>query len=80
MELRIFFFGVTADIAGTRMLHLPITAETTTADEMLKQILSKFPGLGSHKLYISINQQYATGDEIVQDGDELAIFTAVSGG
>jgi molybdopterin converting factor small subunit len=31
-------------------------------------------------LLLAINEEYATGDEIISDGDELAIFTAVSGG
>ena len=48
--------------------------------EVFDQLLADNPGLASHKLFFSINQQYATGEEIVRDGDELAIFTAVSGG
>ena len=43
-------------------------------------IKSEFPKLDNHKLLYSLNQTYAIGDEIVRDGDELAIFTAVSGG
>ena len=43
-------------------------------------VQSEYPALKGHKLLFSINQQYANGDEIIRDGDELAIFTAVSGG
>lgn len=39
-----------------------------------------FPGLASHKLLYSVNQSYAAGGERLKSDDELAIFTAVSGG
>jgi molybdopterin converting factor small subunit len=79
MHVDVLFFGATADIAGTRKLQLDLPAEARSGDvfETLKQ---KYPGLSSHRLLYSINQRYASGDEIVRDGDELAVFTAVSGG
>ena len=79
MTVRILFFGATADIAGTRNIEIDIAPETT-ADSVLKDISERFPAMSSHTLKISINQQYATRDEIIRDCDELAIFTAVSGG
>ena len=79
MSARILFFGATADIAGEREIEISVT-NGYTADAALKEVLQRIPGLASHKLHISINQQYATGDEVISDGDELAIFTAVSGG
>jgi len=79
MPARVLFFGATADIAGHREIEISVS-DDLTAEAALKEIVRKLPGLGSHKLLIAINQQYAAQDEIVRDGDELAIFTAVSGG
>jgi molybdopterin converting factor small subunit len=79
MPVRVLFFGATADIAGKREIEIPVT-DGLTANSALNNVLEHIPGLASHKLHISINQQYATGDESIRDGDELAIFTAVSGG
>ena len=79
MKVNILFFGATADIAGTRHIEIDVVSQPT-ADIVLRDILERFPAMSLHKLKISINQQYATGAEIVRDGDELAIFTAVSGG
>lgn len=79
MTVRVLFFGATADIAGVRTLDLPVAADVKS-NALLKEMIDRFPALASHKLHLSINQQYATGNEIIQDGDELAIFTAVSGG
>ncbi len=55
-------------------------ADGSKASEIFDQIKAKYPSLASHRLLFSVNQQYATGDEIIRNGDELAIFTAVSGG
>lgn len=52
----------------------------TTAKMIFDQILAEYPRLAGHKLHFSVNQEFATGDEILNDGDELAVFTAVSGG
>ena len=52
----------------------------TTADDAFKSVLSSNPKLASHKLLFAVNQAYSSGEEVVNEGDELAIFTAVSGG
>lgn len=79
MTARILFFGATADAAGEREIDISVP-NGLTASSALNDVLERIPRLASHKLHISINQHYATGDEIIRDGDELAIFTAVSGG
>jgi molybdopterin converting factor small subunit len=79
MTVRVLFFGATADIAGTRTLDLAVE-EGLSSELVLKRMVDRFPALGSHKLHLSINQQYSKGDEIIGSGDELAVFTAVSGG
>ncbi|HTH36445.1 MAG TPA: MoaD/ThiS family protein [Pyrinomonadaceae bacterium] len=79
MNIRVLFFGATADIAGTRVLNFRRPA-TATAGEVLKEMVERYPALASYKLHLSINQQFATGHELIIEGDELAIFTAVSGG
>ncbi len=79
MVAQILLFGATAAIAGSRSIEIEIGTETT-ANLILEKVSERFPGMSSLKLNLSINQQYATGDEIICDNDELAIFTAVSGG
>jgi len=79
MSARILFFGFTADIAGKREIEI-LVPDALSANSVLNDVLGRIPSLAGHNLHISINQQYATGNEIIRDGDELAIFTAVSGG
>ncbi len=79
MRIQVLFFGATSDIAGTRRRVIDVSPETL-AKTVFDQILAEHPSLAAHKLHFSVKREFATGDEILSEGDELAIFTAVSGG
>ena len=79
MSVKVLFFGATADEVGEREIEISF-AEKKKASEAFAEIVEKFPRLKNHKLLFAVNQEYTNGDEIISDGDELAVFTAVSGG
>jgi molybdopterin converting factor small subunit len=79
MNVRVHFFGATADWTGSRKLDVSVDENTTVAD-VLNQLTVKYSSLKDRTLKLAINQHYASGDETVRDGDELAVFTPVSGG
>ena len=79
IEIEILLFGAIADALGASRIRKSVSTEMN-ASEFLARLKDEYPNLAKHKLLISINQEYATGDETIRDGDEVAIFTAVSGG
>ena len=79
MKVQILFFGATAEAVGAREVEMDFAAEMKS-DEAFAEIKRKFPQLGEHKLLFAVNQEYADGGELIKSGDELAVFTAVSGG
>jgi molybdopterin converting factor small subunit len=79
MRVSVLFFGATADEVGAREIDLEF-GENATAGDAFREIVGKYPQLENHKLLFAVNQEYANGDETIKDGDELAVFTAVSGG
>ena len=79
MKVQVLFFGATAAEVGKREIEIDL-AEQAKAREVFDKICDDFPQLQKHSLLFAVNQEYANGNEIVNDGDELAIFTAVSGG
>jgi molybdopterin converting factor small subunit len=79
MKVRVLFFGATAEAVGERKIEINLEAETKSSDAF-KQIVSAYPNLQNHTLLFAINQEYADGSETLNTGDELGIFTAVSGG
>lgn len=79
MKVQVLFFGATADAVGKREIEISF-AGVTKASQAFDAILKTFPQLKQHKLLFAVNQEYASGDETINSGDELAVFTAVSGG
>ncbi len=81
MIVKLLFFGATAETVGLRRTEIEFPSNTYACDA-LQSIKSAYPKLeASHDaLLFSINQEYANGNELIADGDELAIFTPVSGG
>jgi molybdopterin converting factor small subunit len=79
MKVNVLFFGVTADVVGKRQIELSFERPVKSGD-VFRQITDRFPTLNDHRLLFAFNQEYSTGNEIVSDGDELAVFSAVSGG
>ena len=79
MQLRVLFFGETSALVGCRELFIE-SPPSVSASMVFSRIVDQYPTLSKRKLHLALNQRYTTGDEIVSDGDEIAIFTAVSGG
>jgi len=79
MKVQVLFFGATADAAGKREIEINL-ADEMRAENAFRKIVREFPQLENHSLLFAINQEYASGDEIIRNGDELAVFTHVSGG
>ena len=79
MTIKILFFGATAEETGKRSSDLLIS-EASNAELALSKVVAQFPKLKNHRLLFAVNQEYVPEGHILSDGDELAIFTAVSGG
>ncbi len=79
MKVQVLFFGATADATGMREIEIDL-ADETKAENAFRRIVRDFPQLENHSLLFAVNQEYASGDEVIRNGDELAIFTHVSGG
>ena len=79
MKIKVLFFGATADVVGDREIQVKMPTGSNINDANLSMV-EKYPGLKRQKLLFALNQEYCSSDQVLHDGDELAIFTAVSGG
>lgn len=79
MNVQVLFFGATRDAIGESAIEMSF-ADDTKAATAFDQIIEKYPQLKAHSLLFAVNQEYAGGEEKIAAGDELAVFTAVSGG
>ena len=79
--MKLLFFGAARDAAGDDEVELVLDSPAT-ATTALAQVLKVYPQLSrfGRSLLFAVNQEYAVGDRVVRDGDELAVFPPVSGG
>lgn len=79
MQIRVVFFGATAEAVGKREMSISLDSPLS-AERAVALVAAEHPRITSHRLLTALNQEYVPGETILKDGDELAIFTAVSGG
>ena len=81
MNVVIRAFATVRDLIGTPEKEISLPGEIPVG-KLLDILEADFPGLADLRgtLLFAINEEYCTGDELVRDGDVLAIFPPVSGG
>ena len=81
MKVRLLFFAVLRDIAGSDERELTV-GEGTTALEVWESLRQSYAALAAYAQppMIAINESYATPDAVLRDGDELAFIPPVAGG
>jgi MoaE-MoaD fusion protein len=81
MVIRVLFFGMLKDLAGAPSDSLELKSDATLAD-VLRHYESKIPQLKQFlpSIAVSVNQEYASHDVPLCEGDEVALLPPVSGG
>jgi len=79
MKLRVLFFGAAYESTGSREIEIEV-GEAGTVGVLVESLTRSFPRLASHKIVVSVNQEYASPEVAISGDDEIAIFTPVSGG
>lgn len=81
MKVRLLFFAVLRDIAGTDAQELTLSEGTRAQDvwQTLRQTYAKLADYTQPPM-IAINESYAAPDAILREGDELAFIPPVAGG
>ena len=80
MIIKILAFGIAKDIMGgnTVNISLPTNATITSLRDLLKE---QYPALEQLSSFmIACNNEYASGEELIKEADEIAIIPPVSGG
>ena len=81
MKVRLLFFAVLRDIAGTDARELDL-GDGTTARDVWQSLRAQYAKLADYAQppLIAVNERYATADTILREGDELAFIPPVAGG
>jgi molybdopterin synthase catalytic subunit len=81
MRIRVLLFGQLKDIVGRpeELLDLEAGARVSSVVSLYGERFPEIRGLVS-SLACSVNQEYAAGTSLLQDGDEVGLLPPVSGG
>ena len=81
MQLTIRLFARLREIAGHAELARE-AADNATAHTLWETLCREFPDLAKYRTVVScaVNQEYASFDTLLEDGDEVAFLPPVSGG
>jgi molybdopterin converting factor subunit 1 len=81
MTIKVMLFAQCSDIVGSRQLEIT-PAPNTSVQDLVNSLIKKHPKLGAmeRSIMISVNQEYVDRDQLLADGDEVAMIPPVSGG
>jgi molybdopterin synthase catalytic subunit len=82
MNVNVLFFATLRDLAGEKKLSLTLPGDSTTVAVVRNQLADRYPQIEANlnAALVSVNEDYAFGDDTVSDGDTVAFFPPVSGG
>jgi len=80
-EVLVKFFASARDIVGKKDIQMEIEKDSKVEDVM-KNIFEDYPELQEmqDQLLISVNKDKTDKNEILKDGDEIAVMPPVTGG
>ena len=79
ITVKVLFFGAAADAAEKREENLELPLGVTANNAFEKILTGPLKSLKPSMMF-AVNQEYSEGNEILRDGDELALIPPVSGG
>ena len=81
MKVRLLYFAVLREIAGSSEAELSVD-EGTTARDVWERLRREHAELADYTQppLTAINESYAAADTMLRDGDELAFIPPVAGG
>ena len=78
--MKVLAFGIVKDIFSNSMVNVDLT-DGATIDTLKNLLEEKYPRLNQLGSYmIAVNNEYASVNEVIHEGDEVAIIPPVSGG
>ena len=81
MTVKVLFFSLLRDLAGTNQLVLELPVPSTLGDAV-DRLGERFPSLAAWdgRLLLAVNGEYADRATGLADGDEVALMPPVQGG
>jgi molybdopterin converting factor subunit 1 len=79
MQVRVLYFGVLKDVVGRSSVMMEV-AEGLSVGELVEMHRGDAKAGVWDSVAVAVNQEYARGEDLLRDGDEVALLPPVSGG
>ena len=81
MRVRVLYFAILRDIAGTSTADVDVPAGARAAD-LWERLRSQHEELSAYRQppMIAVNEEYVPAEHRLRDGDEVAFIPPVAGG
>lgn len=82
MRVRILYFAAVRELVGSDEESVELPREVTTVADFARWVESRHASLGGRMASVRIarNETFARNDEVLDDGDVLALIPPVAGG
>lgn len=82
MSVTILLFSVLKDLAGEDRFHLSLEGSEPSLRDVIEKAYQLHPALRDwdSNLLVAVNCEYADREQVVKDGDEIALMPPVQGG
>ena len=84
VTIKVKYFALIREASGMSSEEVEWNGGSVTVKEFMSFLSERHGALREYvegrRVLCSLNREYAAGDEILKDGDEVALFPAVSGG
>jgi molybdopterin converting factor subunit 1 len=81
MQVKVLYFGVLKDMVGHRSSEMELPEGVSVAGLVKRHELQlKSSAEFWSSIAVAVNQQYAKAEDLLHDGDEVALLPPVSGG
>jgi len=78
--MKVLAFGIAKDIFNGSVIDADLTSDSTI-NELKTLLEEKYPQLKQLGSYmIAVNNEYASINDVIHEGDEVAVIPPVSGG
>ena len=78
-QIQVKYFGMIAETTG----HDQESMELESGQSLIRlndELIRRYPALAQLDYRISVNQRFSRGDEVLQNGDEVALLPPFAGG
>ncbi|MFP5114287.1 molybdopterin converting factor subunit 1 [Bacillaceae bacterium C204] len=75
---KVLFFAHLRDAVGEEFLSVDASGKTVA--ELKTELAAKYNLPKMDTVMTAVNEEFASNDEVIQDGDEIAFIPPVSGG